>query len=419
MEKVQEIALAVQGNKYLKSISNGLMALLPILMIGSLALLVAVLPVPGWKDILNNLGIRPYLMAASTLTTSCMTLYAVFMIACRLADEFHEGGLPAGLISLFAFLIVTPMANVEGVNYLNIDWLGAKGLFTGMIVSLAATRLYVLFKQKGFTIKMPESVPPVVATTFSSLFPAIMAGCIFVVVAIAFSFTSWGSFAEMIYAILAAPLQNLSNNVFSLLILVLFQMILWFFGIHGSLVISAFVNALYLPLDTIQMEAVAAGIPNSQLPNILGKTFYSLFAGIGGAGGTLSLCILLVFFCRAEKHKAIGKLSLVPGCFTINEPVVFGMPMVLNPLMAVPFITVPLVQVAVAYGAMAIGLVPRLSGVQVPFGMPVVASGFIAGGWRVALLQIALVAIGCVIYLPFLKKADGMAVKEEQQEQNE
>ena len=93
--------------------------------------------------------------------------------------------------------------------------------------------------------------------------------------------------------------------------------------------------------------------------------------------------------------------------------------MVLNPLMAVPFITVPLVQVAVAYGAMAIGLVPRLSGVQVPFGMPVVASGFIAGGWRVALLQIALVAIGCVIYLPFLKKADGMAVKEEQQEQNE
>lgn len=90
MEKVQEIALAVQGNKYLKSISNGLMALLPILMIGSLALLVAVLPIPGWKDILSNTGVRPYLMATSTLTTSCMTLYAVFMIAYRLADEFHE-----------------------------------------------------------------------------------------------------------------------------------------------------------------------------------------------------------------------------------------------------------------------------------------------------------------------------------------
>lgn len=409
----QKVAYKIQQNKYLKAVTNGLMGILPILMIGSIALLIAVFPIQAWKDFLTNIGVRPYLMAASTLTTSCMALYAVFLIGYRLAIEFDEDGIPAGLISLFSFLIVTPLPAIEGGSYLNIDWLGAKGLFTGMLVALLATRIYVFFKKKGLTIQMPDGVPPVISNTFAGLFPAMIAGGTFIAVAVIFSFTSFGSLASLIYEIVAAPLQNLSNNVFSLLVLVLMQMVLWFFGIHGSLVIQAFVNSLYMPLDALQMEAVAAGVANSELPYILGKTFYSIFSGIGGAGGTLSLCMLLVFFCKAKKHKALGKLAIVPGCFTINEPVVFGMPLVLNPVLAIPFITVPLVQTVIAYAATAIGLVPRLNGVQVPFGTPIFINGFIAGGWRVAVLQAVLIAIGFVMYIPFMKKADALALEEE------
>lgn len=415
MDKAQQIAYKIQQNKYLKAISNGLMGILPILMIGSIALLIAVLPIKAWNDFLTTIGVRRFLMTASTLTTSCMALYAVFLIGYRLAIEFDEDGIPAGLVSLFSFLVVTPLPSIEGGSYLNIEWLGAKGLFTGMLVALIATKVYVVLMKKGFTIQMPDGVPPVISNTFAGLFPAMAAGSLFIAAAIVFSFTPWESLAAMIYEIIAAPLQNLSNNVFSLLLLVLIQMTLWFFGIHGSLVIQAFVNSLYMPLDAIQMEAVAAGTANSELPYILGKTFYSIFSGIGGAGGTLSLCMLLVFMCKAKKHKTLGKLAIIPGCFTINEPVVFGMPLVLNPVPAIPFITVPLVQTTIAYAATAIGLVPRLNGVQVPFGTPIFLNGFLAGGWRVALLQAVLIAIGIFMYLPFIRKADAMALQEEKE----
>ena len=191
-------------------------------------------------------------------------------------------------------------------------------------------------------------------------------------------------------------------------------MVLWFFGLHGSLVVGSFISALYLPMDTMNMEAVVAGVANSDLPNIMGKSFYELFAGIGGAGGTLSLIIAMLIFAKAKQHKAIAKLAVGPGCFTINEPIVFGLPLILNPIMAIPFILVPLVQVFLAYLAIASNIVPRLSGVQVPFGTPILFNGFVAGGWRVAALQVALIAIGILIYFPFLKVLDKQALKSEE-----
>lgn len=414
MDKVMMFASKVQTNKYLSAISTGLMGTLPILMIGSIALLIAVLPIPGWKEILTDIGIRSYLMTASTLTTSLIALYSTFAISYRLAEQLKQQPLIPATISVFSFFMLTPMATFEDAgSFLDTGWLGAKGLFPAIIVALIATRLYALFFDKKITIKMPESVPPVISNSFAGLFPAIIVGTIFLLVAFAFGFTSYGSFAQFVYEIISMPLQNLSASVWSLVFIVFIQMILWFFGLHGSLVVGSFVTALYLPMDTANMEAVAAGVANADLPNIMGKTFYSLFAGIGGAGGTLSLCILLVLMSKSKKNKAIGNLAIVPGCFTINEPIVFGYPLILNPIMAIPFITVPLIQVIVAYGVTAIGLVPKLSGVQVPFGMPVIFSGFIAGGWQNAVLQIVLVLIGIVIYYPFFKISEKQALLEE------
>lgn len=418
MNRVMMFAQKVQTNKYLSSISSGLMGTLPILMIGSIALLIAVLPIPGWKETLTDIGIRPYLMIASTLTTSLIALYSTFAISYRLAEQFKQQPLIPAAISVFSFFMLTPLANFEGAgSFLDTGWMGAKGLFPAMFVALVATRLYVYFVEKKLTIKMPDSVPPVIANSFAGLFPAIIVGFLFMLISFAFSFTDYGSFAEFIYTVISLPLQNLSGSLWSLVFLVFVQMILWFFGLHGSLVIQSFITALYLPMDTANMEAVAIGVANSELPNIMGKTFYSLFAGIGGAGGTLSLCILLVILSKSKKNKAIGELAIIPGCFTINEPIVFGYPLILNPIMAIPFISVPIIQVIIAYVSIAIGIVPRLSGVQVVFGMPVVLSGFVAGGWQVAILQVVLVAIGIVIYYPFYKISEKQALLEEQGEE--
>ena len=402
MVKVLGFAGKVQGNKYLTAISQGLMQTLPILMIGSIALLLAVLPIDAWQGLITDLGIKAKLLAGSTLTTSLIALYSCFCIGYQLAIQYKQDGIAAGLISVFSFLVLTPLN--EGA--LDTSWLSAQGLFAAMIASLVCTRIYVLCIEKNLTIKMPEGVPGFVQRSFQTLFPAIISGAVAMVASFLFGLTSYGSFAQMIYSVVAIPLQGLSGNVWSLVFIVFIQMILWFFGIHGSLVVGSFITALYLPMDTANMDALAAGLSNSELPHILGKTFYGLYAGIGGAGGTLSLLIVILIFAKAKKNKTLGKLAIVPGCFTINEPVVFGYPLILNPIMAIPFIITPLVQILVAYAAIAVGLVPRLTGIQVPFGMPILLNGFMAGGWQHAILQIICIAIGVAIWFPFFKLSD-------------
>ncbi len=409
LDKLMRVAAKVQGNVYLDAISKGLMQTLPILIIGSLALLFAVIPIDGWLAFLESTGIKTYLMAASTVTTSCLSLYACFLIGNRLAKNFDADGITAGIISVFCFLVVTPLA--EGA--LNMTWMGAQGLFTAMIVSLVSTRLYcLLIKNDKIVIKMPESVPPAISSTFKGLIPAIIIGVVFIAIAVLFSLTSWGSLTNMVYTLLAAPLQTMGTSIWAYLVIVLFQMILFFFGIHGALVVQPIINAVYLPMDAQNMELVMAGAANADL-NILGKTFYSLFTGIGGAGGTLSLVILILLIGKSKQYKTIAKLGGIPSLFTINEPIMFGMPLVLNMMMAVPFILTGLVQSLVAYLSIAIGLVPHLNGVQVPFGTPILVNAFLAGGWQASVLQIVLIIIGMAIYYPFFKIIDRKAAEEE------
>ncbi len=413
IDKVLEFAARFQANIYLDSISKGLMGTLPITMIGSIALLLAVLPIQAWKDFITAIGVAPYLLAASTLTTSCLSIYASFLIGYRLAHHLQVDEIPGGLISLFAFFIATPLTD----GALTMSYMGAQGLFTALIASLLATRLYAtLMKCDKLKIKMPPSVPGMIATTFSTMIPAILVGLIFIGIAVVFSYTPWGSFAEMIYSLVATPLMNVGGNIWSLVAIVLVQMILWFFGIHGSLVVGTVINAVYMPMALENMELYAAGTPAGELPHILGNTFYALYAGIGGAGGTLSLLIVMFLFAKAKQNKELAKLAGIPGIFVINEPIVFGYPLILNPVMAIPFILTPIVQLLIPYFVTAIGLIPPLTGVQVPFGLPVIVNGFMAGGWTAALMQIIDIAVGCLLWFPFFKISDAQMYKEEKGE---
>lgn len=424
LDRVMQIANAVGSNKYMSAVSSGLMGTLPLLMIGSLALLLAVLPIEPYKQFITDIGLQAALKTVSTLTTSLIALYASFTIAYRLAEKLELSAMIPGLLGVLCFLVITPMASATTdagatVTFLDPNWMGAKGLFAAILAALLSCRLYAFFVAKKLTIKMPESVETIVASSFASLIPAIITTFLFMTVAYLFTFTSWGSVTECIYTFVALPLTKLTDSIWSLVILVFIQQILWFFGISGSLVIMPFIASLYLPLDMANMEAVAAGVANSELPNIVGKAFYNCFAGIGGTGGTLSLCILLVLLSRSKKNKMIGGMTIVPGFFAINEPVVFGYPIVLNPIMAIPFVAVPLVQILIAYAAIASGLFPRMIGTQVSFGFPVGVSGFLCGGWQIALLQLLLVAVGVLIYYPFFKISDQMALKEERASEGE
>ncbi|MGC6767493.1 PTS sugar transporter subunit IIC [Enterococcus sp. LJL51] len=415
MDNVLAFADKISNNKYLKAISNGLMATLPVNIIGSLALLLAVLPIEGWKNFIASINIGGYLSAGYSMTVGVISIYAAFLVGHRLATEFNQSAVPAGIVSLFAFLMMTPLVTLEETTTLDMSKLGAGGLFTAMICGLVFARIYCFILEKNIAIKMPAGVPQFVTDTFAGLIPAIISGFIAIIISWLFSFTSYGSFSDFIYQILATPLQSLSSSVGSLLFIVLIQMVLWFFGIHGSLVVGSFVTALYLPMDVQNMDALSAGAARSDLPNILSKSFYDLFAGIGGAGGTLALIIVILLVAKSKQARTVANLSAVPGLFTINEPMIFGLPLILNPIMAIPFILTPLVQTLVAYIAIWSGLFPRLSGIQVPFGTPIFLNGFLAGGWQIALLQLICVLAGCLLYLPFVKILDKEKVRGEEQ----
>lgn len=373
VNKALELSSKVASNVYLDAISKGLMGTLPILIIGSIGCLLGVFPFDPYLQFIEKIGVKTYFLAASTVTTSCLSIYAAFLIGYRLAGSFKCDQIPAGLISVFAFFITTPLTKDSG---LMMEFMGAKGLFGAMIAALIATRIYCAFMNVDkLKIKMPDGVPPMIANTFTALIPAILVGLIFIAVATIFSFTPYGSFTQLVYTVIVTPLNSLGGSVWSLVVLILVQMLLWFFGIHGSNVISGVITA---------------------------------------AGGTLSLCIVILLFAKSKQNKTMGKLGIIPGLFTINEPVVFGYPLIMNPLMAIPFILTPIVQTLVAYFSMYIGLVPRFTGVQVPWCMPIILKPLLAGGWQAAILQVVCIFIGCLIWYPFFKVSDKQRYEQEQ-----
>lgn len=413
MDNVLVFAEKISSNKYLKALSNGLMGTLPVNIIGSISLLLAVLPIEPWQNFLASIQLGSYLSTAYSMTVGIISIYAAYLVGNRLASEFKQSEVPAGIISLFGFLILTPLVTVENTTTLDMSKLGAQGLFTAMICGLVFSRIYCFVLEKNLVIKMPAGVPPFVTDTFAGLVPAIVSGFTAIMISWVFGFTSWGSFSDFIYQVLATPLQSLSSSVGSLLFIMIIQMTLWFFGIHGSLVVQSFVAALYLPMDVQNMDALASGATNGELPNILGQSFYNLFGGIGGAGSTLSLVIVILLVAKSKQSRTVAKLGAVPGIFTINEPIIFGLPLILNPIMAIPFILSPLVQISIGYIGIWSGIFPRLNGVQVPFGTPILLNGFLAGGWKISLLQIICILAGCLLYYPFVKVLDKENLKRE------
>lgn len=219
---------------------------------------------------------------------------------------------------MMAFLIVTPLdATAEGVTAIPSTWLGAQGVFSAMLIGIGAGRLYVLFQQKGWTIKMPASVPPMVTKVFDSLIPTIVVGILAIVVKWAFSFTSFGSMHQCIYTLVQEPLKGIGGNIGAVIFICVVQQILWFFGIHGSNVIMPIVKALWIAMDAENLAAIAAG---QTPPNATGYAFYVIVTWSGLALGL----VLLMLISKSKQYRQLGRVAIVPALFGITEPVIFG-----------------------------------------------------------------------------------------------
>ncbi|SHI58586.1 PTS sugar transporter subunit IIC [Clostridium intestinale] len=403
-KKIAPVLNKVQKSKLANGITGGMMIALPVTLFGSFASLFQNLPIPAWKAFLASSGIAGLLNTGILFTTNFLAVVFVLTISGSYAKQYKEDSIIASLLSAVCFFIITPTAvnkvNEANVTSIPVEWLGARGIFSAIIISIVATRIYVYIKQKGWTIKMPSSVPPVVSSSFSSLIPGLLVITLFLAVAGGFAATPFKTMHGFIYSFVQTPLQGVGGNIVSIIILWTFSQILWWFGIHGTLVIYSVVLPIFTAMDAAQLAAYAAGDP---LPNITGRAFISTYTMSASAIG---FALLMLFFAKSKQYKTLGKLSAVPSLFGISEPLVFGTPMVFNVRFAVPFLFMNAISLTIAYSLTAIGLVPRVAGMTPMSGMPIIFTGLMEGSWKIAVLQVVLVLLQMVVWYPFFKKAD-------------
>lgn len=421
-EKLTPIAVKLEQNRYLSAVKNSFMAAMPLLIIGSFFILLAYLPITAYTNfMLSTFGDdwQRLFTIPNNISMSMMTLYVVIGIGNELAKSYGLDSMAGTFAALASFFVVTPMHAFadEGLGIgIPLGNLGAAGLFVGILISIIAIEIMRFTEKMGWQIKMPDSVPQNVSKSFSSLIPVALVIIFFNFVRIGFEQTSYGDVQTFIFNNLQTPLTALGSTLPATIVVLIIEGVLWSFGLHGASIVSSVMQPIWLTLTAENAAAVAAG---QVIPNIVNYQFYSNFVKVGGSGATFGLCLLLLFAAKSKQFRALGKLSIGPEIFTINESIIFGMPIVLNPIMIVPFLLTPLILSIVAYFSMSTGLVPYTNGVNIPWTTPPVISGFLVSGWRGAVLNIVQIALSAAIYFPFFKIADNLAVKQELENEEE
>lgn len=446
MDKLEKIlgplASAIGKNKYLIAIRDGFLVSTPLLIAGSVFLLLANFPVTAWTEFVENFMIGSQSLASllskcSDATFSIMAVFATMGIGYTMARENGSTPIFGAVVALMAWFILMPFQFTAGVssvmdatgvavdvpegakavvNGLQFGWLGSKGLFVGIIAAISSVEIYSWAERKGWVIRMPAGVPPTVVQSFSALIPAFIVMTVFFLINLIFTACGTNAF-DFIFQFLQTPLLGLGDTLGAMIVAYIFLHLFWFFGINGGSVVGAVFNPILqsLALENLELyrEVGAAGYSVANGAHIISQQFQDLFATFGGCGSTLSLLIVMLLFCKSKRIKELGKLSLVPGIFGINEPIVFGLPIVLNPVILIPFILVPTMNIVLSYFAMNMGLFPPCNGINIPWTMPVIISGFLSTNWVGALFQGLLLILGVFIYLPFIKTMDKQYLAEE------
>ncbi len=406
-EKLVPIASKLGQNKYLLVLRDAFMLAFPLTMFGSLVVVINNLPFfsDELKGTLGNLFGN-----GQNATMSIMTLFVTFGIGYYLTKTHDVEPIFGGAVSLAAYLIVTPFATVtEGgemiTGVLTTDRLGAKGMFIGIIAAFLAAEIYSRITKKGIVIKMPEAVPAAVAKSFAAMIPAIITLTIFTLVNAFVTGVFDTNLHDVVYNVIQKPLVGLGSGLPATLIAVFFVQLLWFFGLHGQIIVNSVMDPIWNTLMLDNFEAFQKG---EALPHIVTKPFMEIFTvGMGGSGSTLIVVILMAFVMKSRQLKDVGRLALAPGIFNVNEPVIFGMPIVLNAAIFIPWLLAPLVSTTFNYLVMAAGIFPTPTGVTVPWTVPVFFNGMLATnsimGGVLQLIDMALIG---VIWYPFLKILD-------------
>ena len=408
-EKLLPPVMKFVNTKAVTAIKNGMLYPIPFIVIGAVFLILGQFPIQAVQDYLNEIGLGPIFMQANNASFGIMALFAVFGIAYSwVRDEGHDA-VPAGMLAIVVDIIlqpdtvksVTSIANPERVStawqvsgVIDKAWLGGKGMIVAIIVGLLVGWSYSWFMKKGFTIKLPEQVPANVAASFTALIPGAaivtVATAIYGIFKLGFNTTM----VEWIYATIQTPLQHATDGPLGVVVVAFLPVFLWFFGVHGATIVGGIMTPLLLANNADNLALYKAGkLTLDNGAHIVTQAFMDQFITVTGSGMTIGLVIFMLVRAKSVQMKTLGKLEIVPALFNINEPILFGLPLVLSPLLAIPFILTPLVSGFATYAVIAMGIIPPFNGMYVPWTTPAIVSGLIVGGWQGALWQAVMLVM--------------------------
>lgn len=327
-----------------------------------------------------------------------------------------------GLISLVNFLILIPSSVSKNDVVINSvipkTWAGGSGMATAILVALLTGWLYTTVMNKGWQIRMPESVPQGVSNNFSALIPGFISISAAFLVCAVLKFAKNITVAEVLVKVLQTPLQVGLGSLPGMLVLTVLISVFWMFGIHST-VVNSIANPILRANGLANQALLDAGTALTAANGAYMVTYQtrSNFITMSGACLTIGLVLAMVFTAKSSQYRSLGKLAIVPTCFNINEPVLFGFPIVLNFHMMIPVLLVPIAAALTTYAACYTGFIRPFAAVEVPWTTPPIISGFILAGWKGALVQIVIIVESIIGYYPFFVKQDHNAYLEERSEQ--
>ncbi len=409
--KMLPFAEALSRNRYLSAIRNAFITIMPIIIGCSICtLLNCVFLGEGhyfdkWFGF-QALELVSVLGAIGSASMSIMTLLIVFLIAKNLARSYELDSDTVAVTAVVAFLVLTPFAADKTLGeVLQTYYLGAAGLFTGFIAAIATVEIMrKLMTIKFLVIKMPDSVPTGIARSFNSMVPTILT--MFIFGAIRFGTNAVGlSLNDLIFNFLQQPLAAIVTSPIGIVLIYVFYMLLWGFGIHSAYIIGTpILEPIYLANLTTNLAFVSNQTGD---PTLLTKPFTDSFMFMGGAGNMLALILAILIVSKRKDYRQIAKLGFAPAIFNISEPIMFGLPVVMNPILIIPMILVTVVGLGVGYLSTVMGFM-SYTYVMTPWTTPPIVGAFLATGGNIGAVITAIVVLvlSILIYMPFVKVMD-------------
>ena len=408
------IATKLGNQRHLAAIRDGMVVAIPLSILGGVCLIISTPPftpdtLPDWgffSDMLMGWynwaqTYKAALQVPYNMTMALMGLFVTFSISYHLAKRYEMPGLNAACVTTAVFLIMSapsisavPSSVInEGAkasdllaqagSYIPTTYLDAKGIFTGILCSIGCVEIMRLLLKKNIRFKLPEGVPPAITSSFDAIIPLFACVIVFYGASLIIQNLSGELLPSMLMTILAPAVSGLDSLVGICLITIIAQ-VFWFFGLHGASIT---------------------------------QPFWSYVITLGGGGATLGLCILLTR-SKSKELKTLGRLSIGPAIFNINEPIIFGLPMVLNPLMMIPFIFVPVVNSIIAYALMALNVVGK-GVIETPWTTPApLGAALGCMDVKAGIMVIGLILLDMLLYYPFFKLTEKQKLQEEAGETN-